>query len=328
LNFSTSQLPQGAKCSKLNPVMNMNPQHNICKFIAATNHDRLYTRNFVFEKNAANDGTALILPTHAVYLVVSGKGALHTRGLTDALQPGNVFFTFAQIPFRLEHVEDFQYLYISFGGGRSDELFSRFGIHPGRAVFDGHEGLLAFWQNAILKATPENLDLISESVLLYTFSEISPPEHSEEQSLFSAVLTYIDDHYTDSNLNLSAAAQQLGYNSKYISRIFKNRMGITFSAYLTNVRIQNAVFLMEQGVTAIKNVALLSGYKDPLYFSNVFKKAVGLTPSEYIRKKESKACPAQTLCRGETDGASGAPLPAQHTARGSLVQRELSASVD
>ena len=49
-----------------------------------------------------------------------------------------------------------------------------------------------------------------------------------------------------------------------------------------------AVFLMDQGVTAIKNVALLSGYKDPLYFSNVFKKAVGLTPSEYISKKDSK----------------------------------------
>lgn len=269
--------------------MNMNTQNNICKFIARANHDRLYTSNFVFEKNAKADGATRTLPTNAVYLAVSGKGVLHTHAQTQALQPGNVFFTFAQIPFRLENVDGFQYMYISFDGGRSDELFLRFGIHPGRAVFDGHEGLLAFWQSAILKATPKNLDLISESVLLYTFSELSPPENSEEQNLFSTVLKHIDDHYTDSNLNLSIVAQQLGYNSKYISRIFKNQMGITFSAYLTNVRIQNAVFLMEQGVTAIKNVALLSGYKDPLYFSNVFKKAVGLTPSEYISKKDSKA---------------------------------------
>ena len=228
------------------------------------------------------------LQANAVCLAVSGKGMLRTPALAQALQPGNVFFTFAQIPFGLENVEDFQYLYISFNGGRSDELFSRFGIHPGRAVFDGHEGLLAFWQNAILKATPENLDLISESVLLYTFAEISPPDYSEEQNLFGAVLKHIDDHYTDSDLNLTAVAQRLGYNSKYISRIFKNRMGITFSAYLTNVRIQNAVFLMEQGVTAIKNVALLSGYKDPLYFSNVFKKTVGLSPSEYLSKRSGK----------------------------------------
>lgn len=267
----------------------MNTQSNICKFIATTNHDRLYTSNFVFEKNAKADSASRTLPTNAAYLAVSGKGVLHTHVLTQALQPGNVFFTFSQVPFRLENVDSFQYMYISFDGGRSDELFSRFGIHPGRAVFDGHEGLLAFWQSAILKATPENLDLISESVLLYTFSELSPPENSEEQNLFSMILKHIDDHYTDSSLNLSAMAQQLGYNSKYISRIFKSQMGITFSAYLTNVRIQNAVFLMEQGVTAIKNVALLSGYKDPLYFSNVFKKAVGLTPSEYISKKESKA---------------------------------------
>lgn len=271
----------------------MNTQNNICKFTANSNQDRLYTSNFVLETNA-DAGVARTLPTNAVYLAVSGKGVLHTHAQTQALEPGNVFFTFAQIPFRLENVEDFQYLYISFGGGRSDELFSRFGIYPDRAVFTGHSGLLAFWQSAILKATPENLDLISESVLLYTFSELSPPENSEEQDLLSAVLKYIDDHHTDSDLNLSAVAQQLGYNSKYISHIFKSRMGITFSAYLTNVRIQNAVFLMEQGVTAVKNVALLSGYKDPLYFSNVFKKAVGLTPSAYIRKKESKGariCP-------------------------------------
>ena len=266
----------------------MKTQNNICKFIANSNQDRLYTSNFVLETNAETGGKARTLPHNAVYLAVSGRAVLHTHALTQALEPGNVFFTFSQIPFRLENLEDFQYLYISFGGGRSDELFSRCGIHPGRAVFAGHSGLLAFWQSAILKATPENLDLISESVLLYTFSEISPPENSREQNLFSTVLKYIDDHYTDSDLNLAAVAQQLGYNSKYISRIFKSRMGITFSAYLTNVRIQNAVFLIEQGVTAIKNVALLSGYKDPLYFSNVFKKAVGFTPSAYIRKKEGK----------------------------------------
>ena len=263
--------------------------NNICKFIATSNQDRLYTSNFVFEKNAKTHGTAQTLPTNAVYLVAGGKGTLHTHALTRALEPGNVFFTFAQIPFRLENVEELQYLYISFDGGRSDELFSRFGIHPGRAVFDGHEGLLALWQSAIVNATPENLDLLSESVLLYTFSRLSPPENSEEQNLFSTVLKYIDDHYTNSELNLSAVAQELGYNSKYISRIFKLRMGITFSEYLTQMRIQNAVFLMEQGVTAIKNVALLSGYKDPLYFSNVFKKAVGLSPSAYIRKKETKS---------------------------------------
>ena len=46
-------------------------------------------------------------------------------------------------------------------------------------------------------------------------------------------------------------------------------MSITFSAYLTNVRLKHAVFLMEQNVTSIKNIALLCGYKDPLYFSNV-----------------------------------------------------------
>ena len=100
------------------------------------------------------------------------------------------------------------------------------------------------------------------------------------------ILKIIEDEFSDCDLNLTRIADSLGYNSKYISRVFKNAIGIPFSQYLTNTRIQHAIFLFEQGVTAIKNVSLLSGYKDPFYFSNVFKSVVGMSPSEFIIKMQ------------------------------------------
>ena len=88
---------------------------------------------------------------------------------------------------------------------------------------------------------------------------------------------------TAAKLETTAAA--LGYSAKYVSRMFKQSMGLSFSEYVKNARIQHAVFLMEQGITAVKNIALLCGFHDAAYFSNVFRDSVGLSPSQFIQKK-------------------------------------------
>ena len=62
------------------------------------------------------------------------------------------------------------------------------------------------------------------------------------------------------------------------------KMGMSFSEYLRTVRIKHAVMLFEHGLDSVKNVALLSGFSDPLYFSSVFKSEVGISPSEYRKK--------------------------------------------
>ncbi len=253
---------------------------NICKFISDISENRIYTKNFVYEKSCQR----ILIPAnnHILYLAVSGSGRLITGKDSKDITAGNIFFTFANSQCTIENLDNFQYMYITFNGNRSDELFSRFGITPKNCVFEGHEGMVSFWQNALAKAGEKNLDLISEAVLLYTFGSMAPITQSGEQQLVSSMIKFIENNFTDNELSLQTLADALGYNSKYISRIFKNKMGVNFSVYLTNVRIQNAIFLMEQGVTAIKNVALLSGYKDPLYFSIVFKNTVGMSPSEYI----------------------------------------------
>ncbi|MBR2044004.1 MAG: helix-turn-helix transcriptional regulator [Clostridia bacterium] len=261
---------------------------NICKFIKSFNEDRIYTQKFVYEKSGNTFCTTV--SANAVYLVVSGSGRLTTDSVKADLRAGNIFFTFENLAYKIESVNNFQYMYITFSGNRSVELFARFGITPVKCVFEGHEGITTFWQNAIAKAGEKNLDLISEAVLLYTFGEMAPYKESAEQQLIRSMVKYIENNFTDNSTSLQSMSNALGYNGKYLSRIFKTSIGINFSSYLTNVRIQNAVFLMEQGVTAIKNVALLSGYKDPFYFSSVFKSVIGMSPSEYIEsiKNSSK----------------------------------------
>lgn len=262
----------------------MTPKNNICKFITQKSHAHMETANFVFEQNVEGRYSASDPHTNAVYLVVGGRGRLCTDTGAWGLAAGHVFFTFAHVPFTIENGDQIRYMYISFSGGRGDELLARFGISPAHCLFEGYEGLLGFWQSAIVRADQQNLDLISESVLLYTLGAMTPPQTSAEQSVVTEVLRYIEENFTDSELNLTAVAEALGYSSKYISRIFRAAQGVTFSAHLTHVRVRHATFLMEQGVTSIKNVALLCGYRDPFYFSNVFKTVTGTSPREYIQK--------------------------------------------
>ena len=68
----------------------------------------------------------------------------------------------------------------------------------------------------------------------------------------------------------------------YLSHLFKQKMNVGFSEYLRTLRINYAITLFDNGLDSIKNVALLSGFSDPLYFSSVFKKTVGKSPKDYI----------------------------------------------
>lgn len=257
---------------------------NICKFVTETPILSFQTLNFIFEKKDAGRNHPFIKSAETMYLIVKENGILDTENKSYNVSPGMIVFTFAGEKFRLYGDDGFEYMYITFKGERAGELFERFGVSKANRAFCGFDSLLPFWQNALGKADTTNLDLISESVLLYTFSQMSEIKANSEQHLVGNIINYIENYFSDKTLSLTATAQELGYNPKYISRIFSQNVGITFSEYLKNTRIKHSVFLIESGLTAVKNISILSGYSDPLYFSNVFKSTVGISPSEYIAK--------------------------------------------
>ena len=67
----------------------------------------------------------------------------------------------------------------------------------------------------------------------------------------------------------------------------KEKMGVGYTEHLRSIRIRYAVTLFDRGIDSVKNVALLSVFSDPLYFSTVFKKSVGISPKEYVEKSHS-----------------------------------------
>ena len=262
---------------------------NICKLVDAPITDSLYIRYFVYETDVTESMKKMSMWSYnAVGIVVNGSGVLKTEHQKKRLQIGTVFFAFSGKSFIIEDVDSLHYIYILFNGGRAESLLSRFGIDQFNCTFEGHEGLVPFWKNGVERANDGNIDIISESVLLYTLSELSPSSEKGGEYLLGDILEYIEANFTDLQFSLSSCADALGYNHKYISRIFKDGMNETFSEYVKNMRIKHAVFLMEQGITSIKNISILCGYRDPLYFSSVFKQSVGMSPSEYVERKGNR----------------------------------------
>jgi AraC-like DNA-binding protein len=224
------------------------------------------------------------LDTQTLYLVVSGVGMFVFDQKSTQAKQGYLVFGFENEDFSIENEsEDFEYIYVSFSGGRADELFRRFDISPKKRYFDSLEGLIPFWREGITRANEENTDLVAESVLMYSFSRLTGTKNKNE-NIVNMALSIMEEEFNDPSLSLASVADMLGYNAKYLSHSFKEKIGVGFSQYLRTIRIKHAVFLMEHGVDSVKNIAFLCGFTDPLYFSSVFKEALGISPKEYMQQ--------------------------------------------
>ncbi len=94
---------------------------------------------------------------------------------------------------------------------------------------------------------------------------------------------FIDANY-EQDISLDEVSRIVDISPFYFSKLFKEGTGTTFIEYLTNIRIQNARRLIDEGELSMKEIAQKVGYQDANYFSRTFKKNVGVTPTEYRDK--------------------------------------------
>lgn len=106
-------------------------------------------------------------------------------------------------------------------------------------------------------------------------------DKSKKTNVIIEAQKYINRNYNNEYLSISEIANSLGVSQTYLSRMFKREMGSTFSQYLTNVRIKNAIILMRDPYLELYEIAELIGYSTQHYFSNVFKKHIGISPKDY-----------------------------------------------
>jgi len=104
----------------------------------------------------------------------------------------------------------------------------------------------------------------------------------EEQTsgIITKAKSFIEDSYSK-DISLDDVSRIVDISPYYFSKLFKEVTGENFIEYLTNIRIEKAKKLLQNRDVSIKNICVDTGYSDPNYFSRIFKKQVGVTPTEY-----------------------------------------------
>ena len=103
---------------------------------------------------------------------------------------------------------------------------------------------------------------------------------SENVLNINEVLEYINQHFCE-DLYLEMLAERFNCSSKHLSRMIKNTLGIGFYVYLTGLRMNRAKLLLSKTNNSITDIYTELGYVSRSTFIRTFKKAVGITPTEY-----------------------------------------------
>ena len=254
---------------------------NVCKFPLTSGLSELTVNCFVYETNKETMKKKTILQNNRVILIEQGEGTFLFNNSSFPFTTGTLIFGFEGETFCLENATDVQYLYIDFSGTRANALLQRFGIFPSNRKAQNFSRLIPFCKESLFNSPQETIDVSAESVLLYVFSRLSSTNLAQNDVLQKIIL-FIEEHFHEPDLSIGQISSEIGYSDKYISHFFKSKMNVSYSEYLRSIRFKYAISLFENGISSIKNVAYLSGFSDPLYFSNAFKKAIGCSPKEFI----------------------------------------------
>ena len=104
-------------------------------------------------------------------------------------------------------------------------------------------------------------------------------------------MQYIDENFKN-NINLDSVAYTFKYNPSYLSRLFKQTVGISFTDYLGRRRIDYAKALLGNQAGTIKDIAEESGYNSTGIFIKAFEKQEGVTPGEYRKRMKNPVKPS------------------------------------
>ena len=262
---------------------------NICLFPHyRTDTHSLHTVNFVRETELLG-GAVRKESVYKLHFVESGQGSILVRGVEYPLVRGDVFFTFPAVPYTLTFQGEYSCIYISYLGARANEIMERLHIGPYRFYFPRCEELSTHFSRA-LRTGCDTAEWMSESALLFAFALLGERILSLDEgervrdSASLKIKSYIDENFSSPSLSLATIGKSLAHHPKYISSVFKKEMHVGVCQYITTVRIQHACALMDKGHRSVTEIATMCGFADGQYFSKIFKRTMGITPGEYIRK--------------------------------------------
>lgn len=116
----------------------------------------------------------------------------------------------------------------------------------------------------------------------YNYADNSPPLSF---ITYRRLVSYLDENYRY-NITRADIEKAVGKSYEYLCNVFKKNSGMTINKYIHQLRIQHAKYLLVNMDGPIANIAEELGYRDPMYFTRIFTKMVGMSPTKYRQTRE------------------------------------------
>ena len=223
---------------------------------------------------------------HRLYLPISGSGRLTLASGEIDLCPGRLYFLPAFSVLRSTINTEIDKYYIHFRSSFSilemyGYLSRHFSVEANESTVSLVETVLQNYTDRSVKASMKVAGAMS--ILLSDFLDgISGNEANMPK--FSAVLDYIDEHYTE-NIRLQALADIMNISTMYFSNAFKNTFNISPKQYVLNKRLAKSQQLLIETELSIKDIAYAVGFENENYFSEFFSSKMGISALKFRNRK-------------------------------------------
>lgn len=232
------------------------------------------------------------LSSYLFFFVISGSGIIKYEENEYPLEPGDCVFIDCHK--RYSHSTDvrlWNLKWIHFYGPSLSNIYNKYLERGGQCCFKPRDiaHFSSLWETLFdLSSSSDHLrDMkINEhlaSLLTLIMSESWHPgirnKTSKRRNLFQ-IQEYLDRHFHE-KITLDFLAQKFFINKFYLTRIFRDQFGMTLNNYILQKRITQAKQLLRFSDLTLDQICVQCGMEDPGYFSRIFKKVEGISPSVY-----------------------------------------------
>ena len=262
---------------------------NLVDFICHSNGNN-EQKTGLFQKNTDFESYKLVY-------VYEGVCSVNIDGKCFEVPTGYSVLIFPKCVFAIHTNKTAKYTWLEFSGFASAAILSRIEVSKkspvlGKIDIDGFEFLFEIPDVTVRSDEPYLLYRFGGCLLLYRFGgcllmllsyyiEKFPSKSMEADGYVSRACRYIDLHYNTPGFCVRDVVEALKIDRSYLYRLFKDKTGVSVSDYITRTRISKAEVLLSNGSLSVKDVAYSVGFPDQMYFSRVFKKINGKTPTQF-----------------------------------------------
>lgn len=225
--------------------------------------------------------------------IASGKAHFHFDDKEEIVTAGHMVLYRPKEPQKYEYYGDDQteVYWVHFTGGDVTNILRSYGLSNDKKVFFCGSGLeySSIFRNMINELQmcnehyPEMIEMYLRQlfiILQRSFLSSLKSENTRVIEEIDKATIYFSEHYNE-NISIDEYAENNHVSVSWFIRNFKQYTGFTPMQYILSKRIYNAEILLQDPSHNVTEIANMVGYENPLYFSRIFKKIKGISPSEY-----------------------------------------------